>query len=86
MRIVATERFKRARRSLPEQLLPKIKKALRLLASDPRHPSLQLKKIRSAPGVWESRIDRACRMTLEIRSDCYALRNIGKHDETLSNP
>lgn len=86
MRFVITQRFADAYRTLPVTLQKKADKALRLLAENPAHPSLRLKKIQGVHGIWEARVDRACRMTLEIHPDQYLLRNIGKHDETLGNP
>ena len=86
MRLVVTRRFEEAYRSLPKALRRKTDKALKLLAGNPGHPSLRLRKIQGTPGIWEARVDRGWRMTLEIRSDCFLLRNIGKHDETLDNP
>lgn len=86
MRFVVTDRFRSAYKSLPEVLRKKADKAIRLLADNPRHPSLHLKKIQGTPGIWEARVDKCCRMTLEIHPDFYLLRNIGKHDETLENP
>lgn len=81
-----TGRFKAAYSSLPGTLQGKAQKAIRLLAENPRHPSLHLKKMQGTTGIWEARVDRGCRMTLEISNDVYTLRNIGKHDETLGNP
>lgn len=86
MKFIVTQRFEEAYRSLPETLQRKTEKALRLLAENPRHPSLRLKKIQGAQGIWEARVDRGCRMTLEIQSDAFLLRNVGKHDPTLDNP
>ena len=86
MRFVITKRFADTYRALPESLQNKTDKALRFLAEDPAHPSLHLKKIQGVQGIWEARVDRSCRMTLEVHSSHYLLRNIGKHDETLSNP
>jgi mRNA interferase RelE/StbE len=86
LRFIVTRRFENAYRSLPNELQRKTDKALRLLAENPRHPSLRLKKIQGAPGIWEARVDRNCRLTLEIRSDSLLLRNVGKHDHTLDNP
>lgn len=86
MRFILTGRFKAAYRSLPESLRKKADKALRLLAENPRHPSLHLKKIEGTPGIWEARVDRGCRMTLELRADAFILRTIGKHDEPLDKP
>ena len=86
MRFVVTKRFKAAYLSLPEELQRKTDKALGFLVDNPRHPSLRLKKVQGATGIWEARIDRGCRMTLEVHSDCFLLRNVGRHDETLGNP
>ena len=86
MRFVITKRFADAYRALPDSLQKKTDKALRFLAENPAHPSLHLKKIQGVHGIWETRVDRSCRMTLEVHSDHYLLRNVGKHDETLSNP
>lgn len=86
MRFIVTERFKRAYRDLPSELQSKADKALKLLQENPRHPSLHLKKIQGTPGIWEARVDRSCRLTLEMQSNAFLLRNIGKHDETLENP
>ena len=86
MRFVITKRFADAYAALPESLQKKTSKALRLLAENRAHPSLHLKKIQGVQGIWEARVDISCRMTLEVHSDRYMLRNIGKHDETLGNP
>lgn len=81
-----TERFAKAYRSLQPDIQIKVNKALHLLAANPRHPSLHLKKIEGTGGIWEARIDRQHRMTLDIGRDYYLLRNVGKHDETLDKP
>ena len=36
--------------------------------------------------IWEARVDFQYRMTLEIEGGYCLLRNVGKHDETLSRP
>lgn len=86
MRFLVTERFRTAYRLLSELLKSKADKAIRLLAVNPRNPSLHLKKIQGTPGIWEARVDKTCRLTLEIKQDAYILRNIGRHDETLGKP
>jgi mRNA-degrading endonuclease YafQ of YafQ-DinJ toxin-antitoxin module len=86
LRFVVTKRFENAYRSLPAELQHKTDKALRLLAENPRHPSLRLKKMQGTPDIWEARVDRNCGLTLDIRSDALLLRNVGKHDETLNSP
>jgi mRNA interferase RelE/StbE len=86
-RIELTERFKEAYAELPSPIQKKAKKALRLLANDPRHPSLQSKPVEGAPGIFEARVYQNYRMTYErLPGDVLRLRVIGKHDETLKRP
>ena len=67
-----------------EKLTPSIQKRtdekLQLLLIDPRHPSLQIKKMRGFEGIWEGRISRNYRFTFQIEGDTYILRKIGKHE------
>ena len=86
MKLLRTERFDRAYQSLQPETREKVNKALRLLAADPRHPSLRLKRMHGKPAAWEARVDRQHRMTFEIQGDLYVMRNVGRHDETLSQP
>lgn len=85
--IETTDRFDKAYLNLPLEIRKKIQKAIRLLAEDPRYPSLQTKPVQSAAGIYEARIDRGYRMTYErLPNDVLLLRVVGKHDETLKNP
>lgn len=86
MKLIVTARFKVAYKTLPIDTQKKANKAIKLLSENPRYPSLHLKKIQGTSGIWEVRVDRSCCMTLEVHSDFYVLRNLGKHDETLGNP
>ena len=86
MKIARTERFKKSYRRLSPADRELVKKALRPLMENPRHPGLRVKRIKGTAGIWEARVSRSCRMTFEIRGDTYLLRNVGKHDETLKNP
>jgi mRNA-degrading endonuclease RelE of RelBE toxin-antitoxin system len=82
-----TERFRQAFGLLPPEIQKKVLKTLRLLAENPRHPSLQTKPIQGAPGIYEARIDPSYRMTYQrLPGDILLLRAAGKHDETLKNP
>jgi addiction module RelE/StbE family toxin len=85
--IELTDRFKNSYAQLPEQIKKKVKKAIRLLANDPRHPSLQTKPIQGARGIYEARADQAYRMTYErLPGDVLRLRTVGKHDQALKKP
>ena len=82
-----TESFQVFYLDLPAEIRKKAQKAIRLLAEDPRHPSLRSKLIKGAPGVYEARVDRNYRMTYErLPGDILRLRVVGKHDEALKNP
>ena len=85
--IETTERFEAAYGNLPVAIRKKVIKALRLLAEDPRYPSLRTKPIQGAAGLYEARVDRDYRMTYErLPGDVLRLRVVGKHDDALKNP
>jgi mRNA-degrading endonuclease RelE of RelBE toxin-antitoxin system len=85
--IETTERFEQDFLRLPPELQKKVLKALRLLAENPRHSSLQTKPIQGARGLYEARIDQSYRMTYQrLPNDVLLLRAAGEHDETLKNP
>jgi hypothetical protein len=63
-----------------------VKKALAQLLADRAHPGLRIKRVRGTEGVWELRAGRDIRVTFEIETDAYVLRNVGHHDPTLRNP
>jgi mRNA-degrading endonuclease RelE of RelBE toxin-antitoxin system len=86
-KIEVSPRFLQAYRELPPEVQAKVKKALRLLSENPRHPSLQTKPIQGAPGIYEARIDRRYRLTYaRLPGDILQIRVVGAHDETLNNP
>ncbi len=85
--IEITERFTRAYSALPPEIRKKVQKAIRLLAEDPRDPSLQTKPIQGASGIFEARINRTYRFTYQrLPGDVLLLRVVGEHDKTLKNP
>ena len=86
MRYQATRRFERTFSDLSDEDAERVRKALRLLAENPRHPSLQAKRIQGTEGIWEARAGLAIRLTYETRSDLIILRNVGLHDATLKKP
>lgn len=82
-----SERFEQSYELLPFEIRKKIAKAMRLLAKNPRHPSLRTKPVQGARGVYEARVDRSYRMTYQrMPDDVLLLRAVGKHDKTLKNP
>jgi mRNA interferase RelE/StbE len=86
MRLALTDRFKHAYGALQASDQSRADKALRLLATNWRHPSLHVKKIKGTDGIWEARASQSLRITFGLYDDLIVLRNIGKHDEILSTP
>jgi mRNA-degrading endonuclease RelE of RelBE toxin-antitoxin system len=86
MRLLYTDRFRRAYAGLADREAELVAKALRLLAEDLRHPSLRVKKMQGTDRIWEARASRSLRVTFEIQEDRVLLRNVGAHDATLKNP
>ncbi len=84
-----TEHFKKAFQALPKNVQEKAVKAFRLMAENPYHPSLQIKRVQGTEKIWEGRIDRQYRFTFEfVREDdqtVIVFRNIDNHDECLKN-
>lgn len=86
MRLARTERFKRAYQKLKLDDQALANKAIRFLATDTRHPSLRVKKIKGTENIWEARVSRSIRMTFEMHQDLIILRNVGQHDKALGKP
>lgn len=78
MKLVFTEPFHRDYLVLPPDIKRALDKALKFLLSNPRHPSLQAKKI---PGteIWYARASRAYRFTFQLKDDTITLRRVGTH-------
>lgn len=85
MNVQTTRPFDRDYARLPEQVKDRVDKQLALLLLNPRHPSLAFKRIRGTEGIWEVRLSRTHRLTLEIAGETYILRRVGTHD-VLSQP
>lgn len=86
MELVRTTRFRRVYRKLEPRRREQVKKALAQLLADHTHPGLRVKRVQGAEGVWELRAGRNMRVTFEIETDAYVLRNVGHHDPTLRKP
>jgi len=86
--VIRTEPFKRDFRRLPEAIKRRTEAALRLLMSNPHHPSLRVKKVRGEiikgyGNIFEGRITRDYRFFFLIATDAYILLACGKHDDFL---
>ena len=86
MALIFTNRFKKAYQRLPKTTQNKVKKALRLLVENPRHPSLHIKRIQGTDKISEGRIDLKYRFSFEYDNEDILLRNVDNHDECLKNP
>jgi mRNA-degrading endonuclease RelE of RelBE toxin-antitoxin system len=80
MKLRPTERFAKDYERLPEQLQRRVDKALGLLLANPRHPSLQIKKLKGSESRWEGRVSRQYRLIFTIAEDTYVLLRVGTHD------
>ena len=64
--------------------IEQVEKFLRLIADEPRHPSLRVKKIQGTTDIFEASVNMAIRVTFQfIKPETIYLRNIGEHDMTL---
>ncbi|MCB0200973.1 MAG: hypothetical protein H6649_14570 [Caldilineae bacterium] len=86
MRLIRTERFKRAYRKLENQEQERVKQALVRLLADRTYPALRVKRVQGTAKIWELRASRDIRVTFEIEDNTIILRNVGHHDPTLKNP
>jgi len=77
--------FVRDYRKLPKQIQTAVDKQIELLLSNPRHPSLNTKKMNDRRDMWEGRITKSYRFTYRIEGDTYLFRRVGTHD-VLKNP
>jgi len=80
MKVQTTRPFDRDYAGLPDAVKTQVDKQIALLLSNPRHPSLRLKRMRGTEGIWEARVSRGYRMTLNIAGDIFILRWVGAHD------
>lgn len=82
--IFQTEKsFDRDYVKLPKDIQALAEKQLALLLENPRHPSLQVKKMKVYKGykdLWEGRITIHYRFTFKIVGETYLLRRIGTHE------
>ena len=87
--IERTDKFKKEYKKLPENLKKSFKIQFTKFIDHPYHefhPSLRVKKVQGTSDIFEMTITMSIRMTWQYTEDSILLRNIGKHDKTLSNP
>jgi mRNA interferase RelE/StbE len=82
-----TDNFKEKLVGLDSQSQKAIRKALRFLQNNPKHPSLRTKKMEGHDYIFEASANMDIRMTFHFeKPDTIVLRNCGHHDEALGNP
>ena len=86
MIVQRSERFRRAYKKLTQAERQRIDNALLRLLSDPRHPSLRVKRLQGVENIWSARASDELRFTFELIDDRVVLRNVGHHDATLRSP
>lgn len=85
MIVQRSERFRRAYKKLTEAQRQRVDNALLRVLSDPRHPSLRVKRLQGMARIWSARASDELRFTFELTEDRVALRNVHQ-DATLRSP
>ncbi len=80
MRLRPTARFAADYDSLPQSLRQRVDRVLARLLENPRHPSLQIKKMKGYENRWEGRVTLHYRFIFSIEGDAYILLRVGTHD------
>jgi mRNA-degrading endonuclease RelE of RelBE toxin-antitoxin system len=80
MRLQPTERFAKDYERFPQHLQRRVDRVLKLLLENPRHPSLQIKRIRGQENRWEGRVTLHHRFIFSLEGDTYLLLRVGTHD------
>ncbi|MBI4358640.1 MAG: type II toxin-antitoxin system RelE/ParE family toxin [Candidatus Omnitrophica bacterium] len=75
-----TKRFKKDFRRLPHEIQDRTAKVFELFRSNPRHPSLHVKKMEGTQDIWELRVSDNYRITFQFVQEGVLLRRIGTHD------
>ncbi|MEW6104275.1 MAG: hypothetical protein AB1630_10780 [bacterium] len=86
MRLRIPEPFKDDYKVLPKEIKKVADKQIGFLATNLKHPSLQVHKIKGTKDKWEAYVTVKYRMTFQIENDIIILRKIGIHDKVLENP
>jgi len=66
--------------NLPGDVQARAERTIRLLAENPRHPSLRSRKMQGAGNIWEASVTLSYRITYELRGETLVLRRTGTHD------
>ena len=80
MHLFRAERFKKDFKQIPVEVQKRVAKALELFLSNPKHPSLHVKKMQGVPEVWECRVSDNYRITFQFVKEGIFLRRVGTHN------
>lgn len=87
LRLTRTERFRKSVLDLDQKTQEKLKKQLKILVSNPRSPSLKIKKIIGTRFIFEARVNASYRFTFEYgEKNEIILRVVGQHNAALKKP
>ncbi len=80
-KVVFTTYFDKKLRKKPPQMQGALARTIARLVENPRHPGLNVHRVRGEDGVWEAYIDRSNRLTFQYDdSRDIVLRNHCSHD------
>ncbi len=74
--IIFTSEFKRSYQKLPDRIRKKVKKQLKFLEMNPKHPSLRIHRL---DGEWEFYVDMGYRCLFHKEGNKYILLTVGTH-------
>jgi len=87
LKLKRTERFKKSVLDLDLKTRQRLKKQLKYLVNDPRHPSLKIKKIKETRSVFEGCVNDSHRFTFQFGKESeIILRLVGLHNSALKKP
>jgi mRNA interferase RelE/StbE len=74
--VILTETLRKGYVSLPDPVKQKFQKQLKLLAQNPKHPSLKIHRIKDH---WEFYVDKHYRCIFKQEGSAYILKHVGSH-------
>lgn len=85
--VIVPQNFKKVLQRKERLMRDAVARCVKLLGEDPRHPGLQVHKLKGVTGIWEAYVDGANRVTFEWSSNGkIVLRNNCNHDILKRNP
>lgn len=79
MRVVRTDSFKRDYNTLPKPIQKQVDRKLIIFLANPRHPSLQVKRVQGYENLWEGRVTQNYRFLFSWLKDSFVLLRVGSH-------